>query len=65
MYIKVILCAHTGRLAEAREWLGRLLEILPGLTIAGYQATSWTRLLPPQIAALYVDGLRKAGLPEE
>src|ERR1700737_4980235 len=60
MYIKVILCAHLGGSDEAREWLGRLLEILPGLTIAGYKALFTTGFLPPRIAALSVDGLCKA-----
>jgi tetratricopeptide (TPR) repeat protein len=63
IYVKVILCAHLGRLEEASEWLVRLLEMQPGLTIAWYKArfaTGW-----PQIADFYVDGLRKAGLPEE
>ena len=65
MYLKVILCAHLGRLDEAREWLGRLLEILPGLTITRYKATFAAGWLPPQVAAFYETGMRKAGLPEE
>jgi len=65
MYLKVILCAHLDRIEEAREWLGRLLEITPDLTIAGYEARFAAGWLPPQVAAFYADGLRKAGLPEE
>jgi adenylate cyclase len=64
MYLKVILCAHLDRIEEAREWLGRLLEITPDLTIAGYEARFAAGWLPPQVAAFYADGLRKAGLPE-
>ena len=61
--MKVILCAHLGRLDEARHWLGRLLEIVPGLTIAGYIALL-APIVVPEILALYVEALRKAGLPE-
>jgi hypothetical protein len=63
--MKVILCAHLDRLEEAHEWLGRLLEDTPGLTIAGCKARFATGWLAPQIADFYVEGLRKAGLPEE
>jgi hypothetical protein len=61
--MKVILCSHLGRLEEARDWLGRLLEIVPGLTVAGYTALL-APVLSPEILALYVEALRKAGLPE-
>ena len=57
--MKVILCAHLGRLNDAHNWLGRLLEIVPGLTIAGYTALL-APILVPEILALYVEALRKA-----
>jgi adenylate cyclase len=61
--IRIASCAHLGRYSEARESLRQLLELQPELTL------SLTRLqLPPvapEVAALYVEGLRKAGLPEE
>jgi hypothetical protein len=41
-----------------------LLEITPGLTIARYKAL-YGAINPPEIIDLYVNGLRKAGLPEE
>jgi len=65
MYMKVILCAQLGRLEEARECLSQLREAQPGLTIAWYKARFATEWLAPQIAGFYVDGLRKAGLPDE
>jgi tetratricopeptide (TPR) repeat protein len=65
MHMKVILCSHLDRLEEAREWLGRLLETQPGLTIAWFKARFATGWLARQIADFYVEGLRKAGLPEE
>jgi hypothetical protein len=61
---RVVACAHLGRIEEARAWLGRLLEIIPGLTIARYKALRAV-YLPPEILNIYVEGLRKAGLPEK
>jgi len=60
----VVACAHLGRIAEARDWLRRLLEITPRLTIARYKAL-YGITHPPGIIDIYVEGLRKAGLPEE
>ncbi|HEY8872836.1 MAG TPA: adenylate/guanylate cyclase domain-containing protein [Stellaceae bacterium] len=62
--IKLTLCGHLGRSAEAREFLGRLLELQPGLTIARYRAFAAPFVAPATIA-IYAEGLRKAGLPEE
>jgi adenylate cyclase len=61
---RVVACARLGRIEEAHDWLGRLLEITPGLTIARYKAL-YRAIHPPEIIDLYVEGLRKAGLPEE
>jgi adenylate cyclase len=63
--IKVVLCGCLDRLDEARQWLRRLLEIQPGLTIAGLKAFAAASFVSPKILAVYVEGLRKAGLPEE
>ena len=54
-----------GRIDEARVWLTRRLELQPGLTIAEWKARTATRFASLEILALYEDGLRKAGLPEE
>ena len=56
-------CVYLGRNDEAREWLSQLLELDPGLTIAGLKA-SMPRLSPTGLGR-YDDALRKAGLPEE
>jgi adenylate cyclase len=61
---KVVLCAHLGRVTEARQWLNRLLDLQPTLTIAAFQTLAGMRF-SPQLMAVYVEGLRKAGLPEE
>jgi adenylate cyclase len=48
--------AHLGRDAEAREAAARLLEADPGFSIS--------RLIGHSNAKLFIEGLRKAGLPE-
>jgi TolB-like protein/class 3 adenylate cyclase len=65
MRIKIVACAHFGRLDEARAELTRLLGLYPEMTI-----TRWRTRLPatsfaPEYLALNVAGLRKAGMPEE
>jgi TolB-like protein/class 3 adenylate cyclase len=62
---KIACCAHLGRIEEAREALDRLLELQPGLTIAGWKASYAASFLLPEIMAKYQEGLRKAGLPEQ
>ena len=51
--------AHLGREAEAREAAARLLELKPDFRISEWVARSGPR--PDQ---MFIDGLRKAGLPE-
>ena len=55
--------AHAGQLAEARQALQELFERIPTLICANFK----DRLLAtdPHLIAVYVDGLRKAGVPEE
>jgi TolB-like protein len=65
MRIKVVACAHFGRLAEARTDLSRLLAIYPGMTIAGWRTTLPATSFAPEYVELNVAGLRLAGLPEE
>ena len=60
---KVIVCAHLDRIEEARAALNQMIETQPGLTIARYR-TSWSRAFSPEIMAISLTGLRKAGLPE-
>jgi TolB-like protein len=60
---RVVACARLGRTEEARDWLGRLLEITPELTIARYKAL-YSVTHAPDLIDVYVEGLRKAGLPE-
>jgi adenylate cyclase len=61
---KVVACAHLDRIEEARAALRQLIESQPGLTIARFRAL-WSRAFSPEKTAMFVEGLRKAGLPEE
>jgi TolB-like protein/class 3 adenylate cyclase/tetratricopeptide (TPR) repeat protein len=63
--IKMVSFAHLGRFEDARYWLGRLLELQPELTIAGWRASYGATFFAPELLAVYVEGLRKAGLPKE
>jgi adenylate cyclase len=63
MRIKAASCAYLGRLEEARGWLIRMLHFEPGMTIARFKVSAPP--FPPELLARYVEGLRKAGLPEE
>ena len=57
---KVVACVQMGRIAEAQESLARMTELQPGLTIAKFRAYA-ARNFPPELLAIYIDGLRKAG----
>ena len=61
---KVVGCAHLDRIEEARAAVGQLIQSLPGFTITQYKAR-WSRAFSADKMAIYVEGLRKAGLPEE
>ena len=50
---------HLGRDAEAREAAARVLELDPGFTIS-----AWIARGGQPNEKLYIEGLRKAGLPE-
>jgi len=62
--LKVVLCAHLGRMEEARYWLRRMLDLQPDMTIAWFEEYTTAMRLRPEIRSIYVEGLRKAGLPE-
>jgi len=56
-------CGQLGRIEQGRECVRRLRELVPGSTVARAKEFSH-RFLSPGVLALYLDGLRKAGLPE-
>jgi tetratricopeptide (TPR) repeat protein len=59
--IKAAALAYLGLVEAAQVWLGRTLELDPGLTIAQLK----TLAPASQFQAHYIEGLRKAGLAEE
>jgi len=60
---KAVCCAYLGRIEEARDWVRKMLDTEPGLTIARFKAT--LKQFPRELLSQYLEGLRKAGLPEE
>jgi adenylate cyclase len=63
--IKLMLCGLLGRVEEAHDSLGRMLELQPGLTIVRVKEYAASARFPPELLPVYLEGLRKAGLPEE
>jgi TolB-like protein len=62
--LKLSLCGHLGRHAEARASLHRVQELNSEPTIAGV-LRGLPKGISPCLAACLTDGLRKAGLPEQ
>jgi adenylate cyclase len=61
--VKIVACAHLGRLDEAREAVTRLLAIDPRFTVGAMLALG-APSFAPEFLELYLTGLRLAGLPE-
>jgi adenylate cyclase len=61
---KAIAWAHLGRLREARDSARSILELQPAFTISKWQRIYAAFLGSPETLAMFVDGLRQAGLPE-
>jgi tetratricopeptide (TPR) repeat protein len=61
---KIIALAHLGRIAEARAALEQELKSRPGLTIAAVKA-EYAAEFARELLAVFLEGYRKAGLPEE
>jgi adenylate cyclase len=64
LIVKAIVCAHLDRLEEPREAARQLIEAQPWHSVAGIRA-SYSRFRSSEMVAIYVEGLRKAGVPEE
>jgi TolB-like protein/class 3 adenylate cyclase len=62
--IRIVSYAHLGRVDEARNGVERLLQVDPKSSIARF-ITGVTGYYPPEIVAVFVEGYRKAGMPEE
>jgi len=63
--IKLVSCAHAGRLDEARSELAHLLSIFPEMTVTRWRTTIPATSFAPEYVELNVIGLRLAGLPEQ
>jgi adenylate cyclase len=61
--MKVVLSELIGLHDEAREWLDRMREVAPNMTIENFSAYS-ARHYTPALRKLFVETLRKVGLPE-
>ena len=63
MRSKAVACVQLGRIEEARKEVEQMLELHPGSTIGKWRANV-IRYLPSKVLAVYVDSLRRAGMPE-
>jgi len=61
--LKLTILGHLGRAPEASETLRRLREIHSEPTIASMQR-DWPKFFSRELADRYIEGLRKAGVPE-
>ena len=62
---KLVCLGHLGRTEETEDYLKRVLALQPGFTITRWKASyATTSVLAPVFLNLYVDGFRKAGVPE-
>ena len=64
MVVRTAACGHLDLREEGREWVGRLREIAPQLTVGSIK-DFLSGFFVPDSLAYQVDGLAKAGLPEE
>jgi adenylate cyclase len=61
--VKAVACTHLGRAEDGRECIRRFCELRPGSTVANVKE-AMRIALSPKVLAIYVEGLRQAGLPE-
>jgi adenylate cyclase len=64
MIVRTAACGHLQRREEAREWVGRIREIAPQLTVSGIRGFL-SGFFVPEALASQVDGLTKAGFAQE
>jgi TolB-like protein len=62
--VKIALSGYLGRAEEGRDYIQRQLKANPAMTIAGFKAFVELHHVPETTAA-FVEGFRRAGLPEE
>jgi tetratricopeptide (TPR) repeat protein len=62
---KAAACGYLGRDDEAREAIRHLSKFVSGFTTVTGFKRAWQRFCAPVALGIYLDGLRKAELPEE
>lgn len=64
LHVKIACCGLLGQLEEGRKWVERLLAVNPEARVSSLY--EWFRLFIKKPAGLkaFLDGLRRAGLPE-
>jgi hypothetical protein len=60
---KAAICGLLGRLEEGQAWVGRLLTVNPEATVSSMRLY-YRIMMQPECLDAFLDGLRKAGLPE-
>jgi len=63
MIVRAVACGRLSAGARKGEWIDRVLEIFPEMTVKGF-SEFLSSFKIPEAVALQVDGLRKARLPE-
>ena len=62
--VRVSLLGHLGRIEEARSAISNLHRVYPDFTVGTGQQQAKKRNFVPELGTIFVEGLRKAGLPE-
>ena len=63
--MKAATCGLLGRLDEGRVWVERLLAVSPDTTVSSMRLYYGVAMKKPGCLEAFLDGLRKAGLPEQ
>jgi len=61
---RVALCGYLNLNEEAGKWVSRQLDTNPAMTISGFAAFGDKHLAPGTLSR-WVDGFRRAGVPEK
>jgi len=62
---KAAACGHLGRVEEGRASIARLRELRGGGFTVNSAEKALGKFASPEVLAIFLEGYRKAGLPEE
>ena len=62
---KVAISGHLGNIEEGRRCVQELLSVSPGATIKDFERSRRLAVTAPALSSTLVEGLRKAGFPDE